>query len=167
MGSIAPSAHTRRPGLTTDSWITPAWMIERLGPFDLDPCACTPQPWPTAERMITESEDGLAKKWSGFVWMNPPYGRALGTWLDRLAQHGSGIALVFARTDTRAFHDHVWPKAHALLFLRGRLTFHLPSGESAPKGHNSGGPSVLIAYGSDAKSRLAHNSDLGAFVGLI
>lgn len=114
--------------------------------------------------MITEKENGLLSLWSGFVWMNPPYGSALVTWLNRLALHGNGIALVFARTETRAFHSNVWPFASAILFLKGRLTFHQPSGESAPLGHNSGGPSVLIAYGPTARERLAHGSSLGAFL---
>lgn len=82
MSSIAPPSNTRRQGITTDSWITPKWIIDRLGTFDLDPCACEPQP------------------------CNPPYGRSLGIWLERMALHNNGIALVFARTDTRAFHDH-------------------------------------------------------------
>ncbi len=164
MPSIAPAPHTRREGLSTDSWITPQWLIKRLGPFDLDPCACDPQPWPTAEKMVTEVENGLLTLWSGFVWCNPPYGKALGVWLNRLALHNHGIALVFARTETRAFHEQVWPFASALLFLRGRLTFCRPNGEAAPEGHNSGGPSVLIAYGPTAAARLLEASDLGAFV---
>ncbi len=155
-------AHTRRAGLTTDSWITPRWLIDRLGPFDLDPCACDPQPWPCAVEQWTEN--GLMRPWHGLVWLNPPYGLQLGAWLNRLALHGDGIALVFARTDTRAFHDHVWPFSPALLFLRGRLTFHRPNGDPAPEGHNSGGPSVLIGYGSTATARLRACKDLGAIV---
>lgn len=164
MASIAPPSHTRREGVTTDSWITPRWILERVGPFDLDPCACDPQPWPTAARMVTESEDGLLLLWSGFVWCNPPYGRSLGVWLERMAVHRNGIALVFARTDTRAFHDHVWPFADTLLFLRGRLTFCTPAGDPAPLGHNSGGPSVLIGYGPEASRRLKQCGDIGAIV---
>lgn len=160
--SIAPPSHTRREGITTDSWITPRWILERFGPFDLDPCACDPQPWPTAAEMVTEREDGLMRPWHGMVWCNPPYGKALGTWLNRMALHDNGIALVFARTETRAFHDHVWPFTSGVLFLRGRLTFHRPSGEPAPEGHNSGGPSVLIGYGQEALRRLSANRDIGA-----
>lgn len=114
--------------------------------------------------MITEREDGLLHRWEGFVYCNPPYGRQLGTWLNRMALHNDGIALVFARTGTRAFHGNVWPFAHSLLFLEGRLTFHRPDGAPAPQGHNSGGPSVLIGYGTRATERLGSSRDLGAFV---
>lgn len=161
MSSIAPPAHSRGYH-TTDSWITPRWLIDRLGPFDMDPCACDPQPWPCAQEQYTEN--GLLLPWNGFVWLNPPYGNQTGAWLNRLALHGSGIALVFARTETRAFFENVWPFASCLLFLRGRLTFHRPSGEAAPEGHNSGGPSVLIAYGDHARSILIANKDIGSAV---
>lgn len=161
MSSIAPPSHTRN-SKTTDSWITPKFIIDRLGPFDLDPCACDPQPWKTATRMVTESEDGLLLQWSGFVWCNPPYGRLLGVWLERMSVHNNGIALVFARTDTRAFHKHVWPHASVFLFLSGRITFCTPSGNSAPMGHNSGGPSVLIGYGKEGRKRLESCRDMGA-----
>lgn len=167
MPSIAPSAHTRRPGITTDSWITPHHIIDALAPFDLDPCACDPQPWPTATTMLTERDDGLSRpwsKWGGCVWLNPPYGRALATWLERLARHGDGIALTFARTETKAFFDWVWPYARSMLFIRGRLTFFTPKGVPAPTGHNSGGPSVLIAYGTRAHLKLVRAESLGRLV---
>jgi hypothetical protein len=165
MPSIAPPAHTRGDH-STDDWITPKWLIDRLGPFDLDPCACDPQPWPCAQRQYTAEDNGLLLPWKGMVWCNPPYGTATAAWLDRLAMHGNGVALVFARTETKMFFTAVWPRAFALLFLRGRLTFCFPGGGGSKAGHNSGGPSVLIAYGFDAVDRLKSCSDLGAFVQL-
>ncbi len=36
-----------------------------------------------------------------------------------------------------------------ILFLRGRMTFYTPQGTPSAAGHNSGGPSILIAYGPD------------------
>lgn len=165
MTSISPPCHTRTKK-TSDSWITPKHLIEKLGPFDLDPCAAIPQPWPCATRCLTVNDDGLSLPWAGFVWMNPPYGRALGLWLKKLAEHDNGIALVFARVETRAFFDAVWGKASCLLFLRGRITFAYPDGSFPRNGANSGGPSVLIGYGSEAAIRLRKNSELGAFVDL-
>lgn len=163
MTSIAPPCHTRRSS-STDSWITPKWLIDRLGPFDLDPCAAIPQPWPCATAEFTEVDGGLLLPWYGFVYLNPPYGKQTGTWLNRLALHGQGIALVFARTETRAFFQSVYPFASVLLFLRGRLTFHHPDGSPAPNGHNSGGPSVLVGYGKKAARRLRDNGGLGVCV---
>lgn len=165
MGGIAPPAHTRGPH-TTDDWITPKWLIERLGIFDLDVCASFEQPWPCAVLSLTAEHNGLALPWHGTVWCNPPYGKQTALWLERLAAHGDGIALVFARTETRMFFAHVWPKATSLLFLRGRLTFCYPDGTGSKAGHNSGGPSVLIAYGRSAATRLECVKDLGALVHL-
>jgi hypothetical protein len=160
---IAPPCHTRRAD-TTDSWITPKWLIEEIGPFDLDPCACDPQPWPCAARQFTQRDNGLILPWEGFVYCNPPYGQAAGNWLHRMATHNSGIALVFARTETRMFFRSVWPFASALLFLQGRLTFHYPDGSMPRNGANSGGPSVLIGYGKRARLRLETLGHLGAVI---
>ena len=161
--AIAPPAHTR-DDRTTDSWITPRWLIEKLGPFALDPCACDSQPWPCADKQFTEAENGLMMPWDGLVWCNPPYGKATTHWLNRMALHNHGIALVFARTETRTFFRNVWPFASMLLFLKGRLTFHRPDGSKPREGHNSGGPSVLIGYGPAAADRLRQNRDLGVCV---
>jgi hypothetical protein len=125
-----------------DDWCTPPEIVSALGPFDLDPCASDPQPFRTAGEMWTEG--GLESPWIDRVWLNPPYGRETGLWLRKLAAHGCGIALVFARTETEMFHEHVWPKASAMLFLRGRLHFYTPGGVRAKA--NSGAPSVLISY---------------------
>lgn len=132
-----------RPVAATHVRLTPPAIKLPLGEFDLDPCAAPN--WPTATEMWMPPRDGLAHPWTGRVWLNPPYGRETGKWLAKLAAHGNGIALVFARTETRMFADYVWSRAQGLLFLQGRPHFHLPDGTRA-KG-NSGGPLVLIAYG--------------------
>lgn len=145
-------------------WITPPWIPRALGVFDLDPCADTEQPWRHALVQWTKVENGLRHRWFGRVWLNPPYGRQTGTWLEQLAEHGNGIALVFARTETRMFHEHVWPKANALLFLKGRPHFCYPSGAEA-KG-KAGGPLVLIAYGRLNARQLRRSGLDGAYVRL-
>lgn len=141
-------------GFTQETWLTPLAVISALGPFDLDPCAApSPRPWPTAARHIELPECGFAATWEGRVWMNPPYGSEMARWLGKLAEHGDGIALVFARTETSMFHQHVWPRAHGILFLRGRLTFCERSGKKAVG--PAGAPSCLIAYGQRNADALA------------
>lgn len=128
-----------------DEWITPRWILNALGEFDLDPCAALNQPWPTAKKQFTTEDDGLYQEWSGRVWLNPPYGPHTRAWLLRLSDHGTGTALVFARTETETWFIAVWPLATAILFIKGRVTFCHVSGD---EGHaNSGAPSALIAYG--------------------
>ncbi len=143
----------------TDKWLTPPHILNALGEFDLDPCAAPePRPWPTAIEHISPPDNGLkALRWWGRVWLNPPLGRETGKWLELLAEHGRGTALIFARTETEMFHKWVWGKAKAALFLRGRLTFYRPDGTRAA--HNSGAPSVLVAYGGQDVGALACASD--------
>lgn len=135
-----------------DEWLTPPAIIEATGPYDLDPCSPIVRPWKTAAHHYTIEDDGLSRLWHGTVWCNPPYGRQTWVWLSRLAEHGDGVALVFARTETAGFAEEVWGKADSLLFLHGRLHFHHGDGTRARA--NAGAPSVLIAYGANAVERL-------------
>ena len=137
----------------SDTWLTPPSILDALGPFDLDPCCPPEMPWRTAALMVSLPADGLSLDWSAYgrVWLNPPYGPETERWLAKLADSGRGTALVFARTETAAFHAYVWSKASAALFLSGRLHFHRVDGQRAKL--NAGGPSVLVAYGdSDAET---------------
>ena len=135
----------QNPVMKNDEWLTPPHIVEALGEFELDPCSPINRPWNTALNHYTVADDGLNSDWVGRVWCNPPYGLEAAKWLNKLAEHGQGIALIFARTETRMFFKEVWPKASAILFLEGRLYFHHVCGTRAKS--NSGAPSVLIAYG--------------------
>lgn len=150
---------------TSDVWLTPREILAQLGPFDLDPCTPSLQPWPTARRRFTEADDGLAQPWEGRVWLNPPYSRpAYSRFMARMANHGWGTSLIFARTETRDFFAHVWRRAHACLFIEGRLFFHDEAGRRATA--NAGAPSVLCAYGQDDADILASCGIAGHFVPL-
>jgi len=125
-------------------WLSPPGLIHALGPFDLDPCAAPdPKPWPTAAKQITLPDNGLAQEWTGRVWLNPPYTKEIGKWFEKMRDHGSGIALIFARTEIDAWHEFIWPSAHSVFFFNGRLAFDLPDGTKA-KG--AGAPSALISF---------------------
>lgn len=152
----------------SDCWLTPPAIIEALGgadSFDLDPASLPERPWPTARVHYTEQDNGLMLPWFGRVWLNPPYSNGpLSRFLGRMVEHGRGTALIFARTETDAFHRFVWGAATGLLFLRGRLNFHHADGRRAQA--NGGAPSVLIAYGHDDRDILAAAPIDGAFVPL-
>lgn len=138
-----------------DEWLTPpeivAGVLEVLGEVDLDPCSNTfGEPAVPAESRYTAADDGLAATWRGRVYMNPPYGAAIGAWVEKLrAEHADGnvteaIALVPARTDTAWFAAL---RDCAVCFVRGRLRFS-GADNSAPF------PSVL-AYFGDERERFA------------
>lgn len=149
-------------------WLTPPEIVKALGPFDLDPCFSAPRPWNTANHHYgPDAADGLGglhAPWHGMVWCNPPYDRHAWDWLARCADHGNAIALIFARTEVEQFHRQVWERANAVLFLEGRLFFHHSDGRRAA--HNGGAPSVLVAYGEMAVSRLLFCKLRGHFVRL-
>lgn len=147
-----------------DEWLTPPEIITGLGEFDLDPCSPINRPWDTAREHYNVTDNGLEKEWFGRVWLNPPYGLEASNWLDKLARHGDGIALIFARTETRMFFKYVWGKADAVLFFEGRLFFHHVNGEKAKA--NAGAPSVLIAYGSHNVDALKQVETWGKFINL-
>jgi phage N-6-adenine-methyltransferase len=49
--------------------------------FTLDACA-TPEN-AKCDRYFTPADDGLAQTWTGRVWMNPPYGREIASWMQK------------------------------------------------------------------------------------
>lgn len=142
--------------------LTPKWIIDRLGPFDLDPCAADPRPWDCAATNYTEADDGLSLPWFGNVFLNPPFNRYdVGRWTKRLADHGRGIALLHARTEAEWFRP-IWRDADAILFMYRRIKFYRPDGTEQPA--NSGAPPVLIAFGDECTKRLRDSGIPGAFV---
>jgi DNA N-6-adenine-methyltransferase (Dam) len=139
---------------------TPRWIIERLGPFDLDPCAAAPRPWDCAT--TSWAERGLERPWSGNVFLNPPFNRyEVGKWVARLAEHGSSIALLHARTEASWF-EPCWRSSSAVLFMADRIKFCRPDGTEQPA--NSGAPPVLVAFGDTAAQRLEQSAIPGALV---
>lgn len=117
-------------GLTssnTDEWATPQDLFDKLDAtfhFTLDPCA-TPENAKCA-KFYTKEQDGLKQDWGGAViWCNPPYGREIGKWIQKCAEHrGVAVMLIPARTDTRWWHSYIDknPDAH-VYFIKGRLKF--------------------------------------------
>jgi len=128
-----------------DEWLTPPEIIKALGPFDMDPCAPVPEkrPWSTATKHLDKTMDGLSQMWYGRIWLNPPYGRETFKWLERLAKHKNGLALIFARTETKGFHREIWQKAKAVFFFKGRLKFYHVSGK---QGDTANAPSCIVSY---------------------
>lgn len=132
---------------STDEWYTPPCIFEPLGSFDLDPCAPVNPLWKIGKTNYTQLDDGLCKQWTGRVWLNPPYSRPLiERFVGKLADHGNGMALLFNRCDSKLFHDIIFPKADAILFLRGRIKFYTADGR---QGGTPGCGSVLIAFGAE------------------
>lgn len=130
-------------------WYTPPEIFHALNlTFDLDPCSPGEgKSFVPARRHYTATDDGLNLPWHGTVFMNPPYGAHTPAWMRKLAHHGDGIALVFARTDVRWF-QHTAGTADAVCFISSRVKFY--KGNTRTRGGTPGAGSALIAYGPTA-----------------
>ncbi len=153
LGTMVPKPENERQARAlymseTSEWYTPPAIIERvaavLGTIDLDPCSNEGKSVP-AETCLTAEDDGLSQRWAGTVYMNPPYGREIVPWAEKLCDEyargnvSEAIALVPARVDTewfRLFRDF------PICFLDGRLKF---------SGHENSAPfpSAVIYLGKD------------------
>jgi len=132
------------------TWTTPPDLLEKLYKlipvFDLDPCS------PTTEKKLapvkaknyyTEILNGLEFEWHGHVFLNPPYGRTIQSWIEKAQTEFSAgratsiIGLIPARPDTRWWQKHIPQTTVAL--LQGRLKF---GGQNVPAPF----PSALVLW---------------------
>jgi len=143
-------------------WYTPSEVVRRvtmaLGAIDLDPCSNSKtEPNVPAAQHFTIEDDGLAQPWRGRVYMNPPYGRVIGDWVEKLATEfevghvTEAIALVPSRTDTAWFRR--LPSRY-VCFVTGRLEFS-SHGVGAPF------PSVLFYLGPNSGRFIGAFADFG------
>jgi len=136
-----PNYHTEQLPLTTLAvhfsstsigWYTPVHIVKRivrvLDTIDLDPCSNShTNPIIPAINHYTAEDDGLNRSWKGRIYMNPPYGRDIGQWIDKLCHEWriravtAALALVPARTDTTWFRQL---RDFPVCFLNGRLKFN-------------------------------------------
>lgn len=137
----------------SEDWCTPSENVDVVrrifdGRIDLDPAS---NPWSVvgAEHEVwlpswaegrevparVVLADGLVYPWTGNVFTNPPYGRALDDFMHRARRAGllhewgeaSVIMLAPCKTSRRCWQRTV-PSARAVCFLDGRLEYVLPDG---------------------------------------
>lgn len=149
----------------TDEWYTPPHVFTALDcRFSAD--VASPgeavTPWIPANQFITEGS--LAKEWTGFVWMNAPFGgrNGLMPWLEKFFYHGNGIALVPDRTSAPWWRAYA-PKSDLILFVSPKLKFLDATG--AP-GESPAQGTSLFAVGTFGRSALinASRGNLGTLV---
>jgi hypothetical protein len=133
-------------------WYTPPEIIERvrktLGEISLDPASCDEaQKVVNAICYLTQAQDGLSGDWSGKVFLNPPYGKEIGKWIEKLVSEyeakkiSEAIALVPARTDTEWFQ---LLSPYTLCLVKGRLKFWNSQGEAD---NSASFPSAVVYLG--------------------
>lgn len=143
----------------TDEWYTPRHVFEAMGVrFDLDvahPFAFLD--WIPADGFIYDRS--LERHWSGFVWMNPPFGgrNGLVPWLDKFFAHGNGVALVPDRTSAPWWQTYA-AKANAILFVSPKLKF---IGADGKPGKSPAQGTALMAAGSRGVAALENAERAG------
>jgi site-specific DNA-methyltransferase (adenine-specific) len=86
--------------------------------FDFDPCPLNPTP----------QIDGLSINWGKRCYINPPYGKAVRSWLEKalseiaLGNTKLAVFLLPAYTDVKWFHEIVLLRAKEIRFIKGRLS---------------------------------------------
>jgi phage N-6-adenine-methyltransferase len=123
-----------------NEWYTPPEYLEAareaMGSIDLDPASCeVAQANVKAKKHYTIDDNGLDKKWSGNVWLNPPYSKELIGLFAKKVVGESGrfkqaIVLVNNATDTAWFH-RLASVASAACFMKGRIRFLDKTGSPA------------------------------------
>ena len=147
-----------------DRWLTPLDIIAALGEFDLDPCAAPGHPTATTRWTPEEVGDGLSMPWFGRVWLNPPYGREQRPWMERLAHHGKGTALIPVATGTKLWQEVIFPHAAGIFWYRHRVTFLHPHAEKG--GMVSPQASALVAFGGGDAAALQRSTLPGVYTPL-
>ena len=113
---------------TFTEWETPQDFYDALDRefcFTIDVCAVKEN---AKHRVyLTPEDDALSCDWGTVCWMNPPYDRNIGRWLERAykeSQMGATVVcLIQGRsTDTKWWHKYVM-RASEIRFIKNRLHF--------------------------------------------
>lgn len=147
-----------------NSWSTPQELFNLLNDefeFNLDACASD---WNRKCLAYYDKEmDSLSIDWKygSVVWMNPPYGRLAGEFIEKAytqsrKQRCTVVCLVPANTETKWFQDYALKGE--LRFIRGRVHYTDKKGKTGrprfanvvvifrPDGKGSGTVSTLKGY---------------------
>lgn len=144
--------HEQSVGATSE-WYTPPHVFRALGcEFDLDVASpgASVTPWIPARRFITSGS--LQLDWSGFKWMNSPFGgrNGLVPWLSKFFEVGDGIALVPDRTSAPWWQDFA-PRSDLVLFATPKIKF---IGADGKPGDSPAQGTCLLASGERARRAL-------------
>ena len=137
----------------TPEYYTPRWLMARirafLGDDFYDPC-----PASYGKPVV----NGLAERWHGAVYCNPPYGAEIGPWIRKaVTERGMRevILLIPAYTDTKWFQPLF--EGSSICFMAGRVRFERMGVAQMQAPH----PSVLVYRGKRHKAFADAFCDLG------
>ncbi|HET8685379.1 MAG TPA: DNA N-6-adenine-methyltransferase [Methanosarcina sp.] len=133
---------------------TPKYIIDSLGPFDMDPCASINTKHAKIN-LFYPKDDGLSSTWDGFVWCNPPFSEKE-LWIKNRIEHDNGILLLPERGSAPWFGPLA--KHCGCYFVMGKKINFIGGSSS----NNIG--SCLFPFGLKALARIYESNLPGHFV---
>src|SRR5262245_3506671 len=96
----------------SDEWETPQWLFDLLdSEFGFTRDVCATRENAKCTRYFSPKDDALKQTWEGVCWMNPPYGRAIGRFIEKAfrssLEGATVVCLIPARTDTDYWHRFI------------------------------------------------------------
>ena len=138
-------------------WETPVELFDALDSvfeFELDAAATAANT--KCDNFISPQEDAFGVDWSSrvpagsSVWLNPPYGRGVGKWLEKAYSESlrgiTVVVLIMVRTDSNWWKDWAM-RAAEIRLIRGRVHFER-NGESGP----ATAPSAVLVFSEDLRT---------------
>lgn len=125
-------AQTKNVG---DEWYTPKWLFDSLGlKFDIDVCSPVDTTYSNvpAKKRFNINDDGLAQKWEGTVWCNPPYSNSE-PWANKMIDHGDGLLLTHIPMNA-LWAAQVWQQCNGLRLFQA-MEFVRPDGSKERPGY--------------------------------
>ncbi len=138
----------------SNEWYTPIEYLDSaravLGAIDVDPASAgAANENVQAAVYYTAETDGLLQDWPGRVWLNPPWGGAQATFVNKLLQQfdagitTEAILLVNAHSTDTTWFQPLWN--HILCFTDHRINFYGTEGGGSTHG------SVFIYLGPNSE----------------
>lgn len=148
-GKLAAFSHDEDDA-DRDSWCTPWWIADALGPVRLDPCSNERSHIIAWERWyLDRGQDalklarGVPKDPGGLIYVNPPYSRGLVMKFVRAFADKRSCFLLRFDTSTTWFNE-MYARTELLLIPRIRVNFEPPPGTSLTGNHNNPYPHALM-----------------------
>ena len=168
-GILQPGQHPISQS-NSNEWFTPHQYIDAartvMGSIDLDPASNDiAQEWIRATTYYTKEDNGLVHEWHGRVWLNPPYGKLVGTFVAKLAEEIAvghvleAVVLVNAHSTDASWFSPLWNGL--LCFTNHRINFIAPGGEVA-SGSTHG--NVFVYFGPKQEEFIRNFAQWGTVV---
>jgi ParB family chromosome partitioning protein len=124
-----------------NEWYTPSYIIElareTMGTINCDPASSNiANEIVKATKYFTIKDNGLLQKWSGNVWMNPPYSQPLiqeftSLLVKKYKEKEISQALVLVNNATETvFYQEMLKVCTGVCFIKGRIKFIDQNGQS-------------------------------------